>query len=339
MARYRRVMVAVAAAFLAGVPAVPGVAADALAGVTDPFAVRPVIRPVAECLELAAGIGYVQGDVTYEIGGNVEFADGGRATFRFPISRLEWPVEALLVWAEGTVWFGNSLSLSATVSANADRGSGSLRDSDWIDVDDPTALTVYSESDIALEYAAIDGALWWWCFPSVAGDDAEWRAALGAGLLLQHMAWDVSNTDQWYPREPARDHDYYAGSPNATYTVDLAMPYVGASALWHGGAWRVETGIDLAPWLSLDDSDDHRLRYILAETQAEGWGWRARGALQRDFSRRWFVRLGVSVLRLEADGRQKTITYGGWRAGNNWTIDHELTSALIGGACTLGASF
>jgi outer membrane protease len=290
-------------------------------------------------VDLAAGIGYLRGNVTYAIGGKVNFADGTSEKLHFPVSRLEWPLATTLVWADGTVWFGERWCVSGAVAVNADDGAGRLRDSDWIDARHPAALSIYSESEVTLDYGALDGTLQWWCFPRAGTVARGWRAALDAGLLLQHIAWDATDTEQWYPQQPERGRDFFTDTVNASYKADLCMPYFGGTVQWLGAAYAISAGADLAPWLSFDDEDIHYLRTLVARTAAEGWAWRLRAAVRYRFTGQWFVRLGVVALGLEADGSQATTIRGGRNRYDRWTIRHAIKADQTGGSFVLGAFF
>ncbi len=289
--------------------------------------------------ELSLMGGYVYGDVTYEIGGTVRFPDGDGFSLHFPISRLEWPIETIVGGVVGTAWIGDFVSIDGSCVISLDEGDGLMKDSDWGDEDDTSLLTIYSESKIELVYGVVDGLLRLWLRPLPVTGRSALRLAVGGGLLVQHIEWEVTDTDQWYPQEPELGHDLLLDSVNATYDVDLAMPYANATVRWQAERAWAEFGVDVAPLVGVEDRDDHLLRDRLSRTSATGWGWRLRVSVRHRFGRCWLAGVDVSSLVFEADGEQETQIYAGPDAGDRWTIDQEVSGRQVGGMAVLGATF
>jgi len=92
-------------------------------------------------------------------------------------------------------------------------------------------------------------------------------------------------------------------------------------------------------YVTVNDEDDHVLRYILSKTDATGTGWRLGGVARYDFEFGLFLAGRVDVLDLDVDGMQKSNTYAGPYVGDSWEIYHEITSTQISGLLTVGYQF
>lgn len=276
----------------------------------------------AETSQFWAGLEAWSGDMTYEIGGRTE-ENGNVEQVHFPVSRLEWPMSAAgiqLGWrATPENW-----DLRATFSAAQNDNAGKMKDSDWEIPDTPKVLTTYSESDAEWSAWQMDVAARYYIPFATSNPDESVRLGGGLGLLYQDFSWTARNTDQWYPQNPWIPPDYFAGTV-ITYDAKVTMPYLEVGGQLTYQRLFLEGRLGLAPWMQIEDRDDHRLRYILAETTADGTGVFVELVARYQFDGGFFIQGGLWALSHETKGTEHDYVYGGEDAGAQWQIEHEIT--------------
>ena len=281
------------------------------------------------------GAGYLGGETTYRIGGTVIEA-GEAIVVPDPLSELTWPlgVGVLLGGVQWQAPAGWDVRLEGMVSVGDPQDP--VTDTDWFE---PGVPYVYSESDAALDAFGVDGGVRYW-LRQHAPAAALYRTgfAIGGGLLYQSMEWEASNLRQWYPVAPAAGVEQIDGLVGA-YRTELTMPYLELTSALRTDHLDLLFTVGLAPWVQLHDEDDHILRELYSETDANGYGALGRLSATWWFGRRFGVQGRAGVLAFLADGRAETEYYGGPQAGRGWSIDHEVESLQADGSLAVVGRF
>ena len=281
-----------------------------------------------------SGVGYWSGDVTYRIGNTVKLPDGSEFDYWFPLSELEWPINVVMASVGGDVTYAETIEARGAFSISVNDPTDKMKDSDW---EYPGIKTIYSESDAELNAWSVDAGIRWW-FLGKQKENFTWGLGVGGGYLYQYMDWAASNLDQWYPTEPWIPHDRVSGVVGK-YKASLHMPYPEVSGKIGLGGFSLEVSFGYAPYVAVNDEDDHVLRYIKANTDATGTGWKLGGVARYDFEFGLFLAGRVDVLDFETDGSEKNYIYAGPDQGYSWEIYHEITSKQISGILTVGYQF
>lgn len=282
---------------------------------------------------LWCGAGGWGGDVTYEIGGKVSYPDGTSETVNDPLSRLEWPLGVVAINLGGQCTLADRIDVYADGRVSVNDPSGKMEDTDWLYTDDSDQPTIYSESDTELDAYSINGGMRIWLVDLSIGPRGRMRAGLGGGCIYQYMKWKTKESTQWSPWSVDNLQDA------AAYHVKLTMPYAGLAAALEFKRFRVNVGLDAAPWLSVKDEDDHILRHIKSETDADGHGGRVRMEACFYFTSHICALAHIEALYYKADGTEKDHVYAGDAEGESWEIDHSIESSQVSGSLALGLAF
>ncbi|MCX7817805.1 MAG: omptin family outer membrane protease [Kiritimatiellae bacterium] len=281
----------------------------------------------AEAIGVDAGVGaaHREGAMRYEIGRRVWF-EGGGELLPFPISRLEFPIRALVAegWLrvhagdhwEGWVRAGHTLTDDA----------GTVKDSDWEYPSGQQMLAVYSESDARYEGWTIEGGVRWWPLRRVRPGEQEWALGVGAGWARHSHSWEARDGVQVYPATPDVPPDTWSGVA-IEYDVEADLPYAELALRLR----QLKVGLEIRGYVSplarLRDRDDHVLRAVVAEMDAEGIALGAEALLRYEVSKRWYLTASLRWWALSADGYSKNRVYATTEemtAGEQWTIEEEL---------------
>ena len=274
--------------------------------------------------ELWGGVDLTGGDVTYEIGGQIR--QGPMVEdLHFPISRLEWPLNAAMLSLGGSVEVG-AFDARAVFSKNAARDAGKMKDSDWEIDEMPDVLTTYSESDTEFDAWQADGSVRYWVLFPTGNPKETVRLGGGIGVLYQDFSWEAKDTDQWYPQRPDLGHDILRGV-TITYDARVLMPYIDVGGKMTYGPLYFEGRLGWSPYTQVEDVDDHKLRYIRAETTSDGAGAFAELLGRYTFSNGAFLQCAVHMLAFETKGTEKDFVYAGPDYGTSWEIEHEVRSS------------
>lgn len=281
------------------------------------------------------------GSIAYEIGGRLTEADASEE-LPFPISRLEWPLDAIglhgelrlrlpLGW-EAWVWGGWIPSSDA----------GSLEDSDWEYPEGRRVLAIHSQSDAVLESWTLDAGVRWWFWRSKRPGGAQLSAGLGAGWMRQSFAWEGRDGVQTYPATPEIPTDSWTGKA-IDYELDADIPYLEAAVRLRWPRVEIEGRIAGSAWARAGDRDDHRLRGIVAEADTRGAALLADAAVRYDLTDAWFLRLRVRHLAIAADGSSHNRVDGGddpdLPPGMRWSIEEEIRGAATSLHVAIGRDF
>jgi outer membrane protease len=274
--------------------------------------------------DLWGGVERMSGNVTYQIGDEGVY---------FPLSELKWPVDVTFGSVGGSARFGK-WEACGVFSKNLENDAGTMEDSDWEDDRNPDLKTTYSESDTDFDGYTSDGSIRYWLMETPMTDLKGAVVSLGTGLgyLYQHFSWDAKNLDQWYPQNPEYGHDIVPGTVGS-YESTLNMPYIEAAGKLAFKGLTMAGTLGFAPYAQVKDEDDHKLRYIRADTDADGTAFKASLQTRYNFADHLFIMAQVNYLSFDVDGTEKDNTYAGPFEGESWSIDHTIksdqTSALL----------
>lgn len=279
-------------------------------------------------LDLRTGVTSRGGDWTYRIGRT--FTQNGQSeSLPFPISELEWPMASGGLGLDLAADSGR-LVLDAAVSVFGG-DSGTLKDSDWEDLEEPGLRTTYSDSDT--ELAGFEG--------DVAAALRLWGGgihengsglAIGAGFLMQHWEWEGSDTRQ---TEVGASAGLFFAGKTIEYEGDLEMPYLQLRGHLNLTTLRLSGRVGYSPWVGATDTDDHLLRGIKSEADTDGDGFFAEAGVDIPISEAWGFFANANLLWLETDGTSRNRVYEAdpdedLAAGDTWEIDQEIESLQVG---------
>jgi outer membrane protease len=284
---------------------------------------------------LWGGAGMMNGDVTYQIGGRYEYA-GNVEYGHFPLSELKWPVNVPFGSVGSSVGF-RGWEARGVFSKNLDGDAGKMEDSDWEYEWDTDLLTTYSESDTDFDGYTADGSIRYWLIEAPIRE-LKASLAVGAGWLYQYFYWDAMNLDQWYPQNPEAQHDIVSGIVGS-YESTLNMPYIEAAGKLAFKGLTMAGTLGFAPYAQVTDVDDHKLRYILADTDADGTAYKVSLQARYSFTDHFFMMAQVDYLSFETEGTEEDEVYAGVDEGQTWTIDHDITSEQTSVLLAAGVNF
>jgi outer membrane protease len=278
--------------------------------------------------DLWGGVERMSGNVTYQIGDDS----------LFPLSELKWPVDVTFGSVGGSVYFGK-WEAYGVFSKNLDNDAGKLEDSDWDELS-PNLKGIYSESDTDFDGYTSDSSIRYWMMKTPMRDlpGTVVSLAAGVGYLYQHFSWDAKNLDQWYPQNPELEHDIVSGTVGS-YESTLNMPYIEAAGKLAYKRLVIAGTMGFAPYVRVEDEDDHKLRFIRADTDADGTAFKASLQARYNLTDHVFMMAQVNYLTFDVDGTEKDNTYAGPNEGERWTIDHTIKSDQTSALLAAGVNF
>jgi len=297
-------------------------------------------------LSVWVAAGFKHGDVTYEIGGDYSDSAGDSGSYWFPLSKLKWPINAVMAGFDASVRPFNRVELNASFFHNITNnlGGGKVEDSDWMY--DPAIYgdtpDIYSESDTDFRGYTGDLQARFWIIDRHYRNNSSFSLGVAAGFAYQHYNWEASNLDQWSPSGVyGTDHTYTAG-PVGTYKAELFMPYLELALRSKIGSVDINGTIGGSPYLWVRDEDDHMLRKRLMTTDAHGYSVKAGLQANYNINPHWFVGARFNVLYFKARGTQNGLQYETTTeatAGYRWDIEHEITSFQVDSLLLAGFRF
>jgi outer membrane protease len=279
--------------------------------------------------------GYLYGDTTYHI--SQYFGSSGIE------SELEFPLQTALA---GIALKYNSedrreklgLQVSLTWMTNIDKGSGKMKDSDWLTDDYDLELgaphpgkDVYSESEIELQAQIFD-------LRAILAKDMgqSFNIGLMLGYRYQQFKYDVMNLNQVGYGPYAYVATVSVPGLVATYEVKYGIPYMGLAMDFKNrrleGEITTQVRLGFSPFAFADDRDDHILRSKLSTCSANGPALLASVGTTWDISEAWRLELSGEYLNIWTDGVQKQYFYATTdeaNAGRTFFINDEITSRQL----------
>lgn len=252
--------------------------------------------------DLGTDLGYLSGDMNYQIGGNVS-GTGGSQRVNDPLSKLEYPLNTLMLSANGGITYSDLIETRVSYSHNLNDPKTKMKDSDWTDDNNPSQKDIYSESDAALKASVIDASVKIWAFRKY-DEKRNVTAAFGPGVgyYYQKLRWDVSNVDQWYPLDPTRPHDTASGLV-MTYDAKIYSPYVAVYGKINLSRFLLEGNLGWC-FVTTNEVDDHVLRSKVSTTDGTGHGVKANASARYLVSRNLYLLAAVNVFNFTTTGTQ-----------------------------------
>lgn len=292
-----------------------------------------------EGIDLMVGHGQLFGDTTYQIGGTVTYPDDSPDELHFPISELEFPLDVYMASLKGSIGFAKRWKVSASAKKNITDDAGKMKDSDWgVPFEDPPgsgdwwwygpkSLDVYSESDAELDALILDINLRYMFFK---------RFFVGLGYIHQNFDYECSLIRQWSP-SGLSGYDYTGtGGVDLTYEVTYSIPYF--EVVYMGKASdniTVELSLGYSPIVNVEDEDQHLLRSKVNKGDCDGTAILCSLEGRYDFTKNWFMTLGLDYKNIETDGKSEASFFGVY----DHTIDLEIESKQVYAALMAGYAF
>lgn len=305
------------------------------------FSVSPA---VAADYDFSLSTGYLKGDTTYQIGGHVNYADGSQGDIHFPLSELMFPLDSVMLKAEGEVTFADKWHLSLSGQTNITDDTGETEDSDWLS---PGSLDIFSTSDTEMRALLFDGKVNYTFYQGYYGatstNNFGTRSNLlfsysgGLGYKHQKFDFDISNLHQWYPSSPSTPHVRVSGLVG-TYEVEYWIPYLELGMeIKKTDKFSFDLKIAYAPIVKVQDEDHHLLRNNVYKTDYEWNGSAAfiTGKGRYNINQHWFLAAGVEWMEIESEGRSDAYFSGVY----DHTIDQKIDSSQLSSFLTVGYSF
>jgi outer membrane protease len=296
------------------------------------FAERPDVR-------LSAGIGYLQGDTTYRIGGNFESPQLGTGDYRFPISELAWPLNVVMGSVDLTASYWR-LSGAASYKMSLSEPKQKIEDSDWgyyyyeYGVGSPDLLDVYSESGVTLDAKTFDANVNFE-FLKYQG----WGMQIGLGYLWQDFSFVASNLNQWSPPYPQILHDNVSGRVG-TYDVIYEVPYAELVVNFYTKKFKGALTYQFSPFVNAQDEDKHLLRSKISKGDCDGYMNAGRFNCSYDFTKHIFAGLDFSYRQIQTTGTQRQHQLATADVVEWWgDIDEDVFSEQIESAVSVGYKF
>lgn len=292
-------------------------------------------RPISG--ELWGGLGSIGGDVTYEIGG--AYSDStGSGHVNSPLSRLKWPVDVLSVTVGGSLNLARFWELTGRWSGSLSSDAGKLEDSDWGNPNNPWVKTTYSLSDTDFDGMTSDIGIRCWALNWVWDRYTSYSIGFGGGWIYQDFRWEASNTDQWYPADPQLGHDWYPGAVGS-YKTKVNMPYIETACAMRMPWISFFGSFGYSPSAQVKDEDDHKIRSILANTDAKGDAVKLTLQGRCDYNQYVFALIRADMIAYDVSGTERDVTYAGADAGDSWSIHHEVSSVQDNFTIAIGVKF
>jgi outer membrane protease len=303
------------------------------------------------------GTGVMRGHTTYQIGGDVKYANGDREELHFPLSELKFPLDVYMASLSASAEFKEKWRLAINVKKNITDDAGTMEDSDWgiwhmgeelphkrgyvcnPEYCSSDSLDIYSESDAELDALIIDQDFRY-TFLNKAFRKTRLSFFAGAGLIYENFNYEVSNVDQWYPSYEdyfgvELDHQKVSGKV-LTYDIKYYIPYIKAGTSFAFlERFDVEGSFAISPYLIIKDKDNHILRQKESEGELEGSAIMLSVEGRYIFLRHWFLKLALNYMGLYAKGEQEQSLRGSDFA----TIDQEITSEQMTAMLKAGVTF
>lgn len=281
-------------------------------------------------VDVGVPLWWMDGHTTYEIA-----AGNQTASVR---SELEFPLAAFLAGLRVravTPRFedGSRLVLEAVALHSVVEGTGTLKDSDWLDGTVETApppdgvgvahpgKDIYSTSRTTLGALVLEGRVAW------RHDVAPGlRLAPAAGLLYQSFSLAAYDVNQVGYGPWATTATLTVPGKGLTYDVSWRALHVGAQGELDLGPVTLALDAWYSPLVHAEDDDEHLLRFKSSRTSADGSGWYVGAEGRGVVGAADAFSLRASLMSLDATGTQRQSFYAGRYQGQTGTIGATLTS-------------
>jgi hypothetical protein len=290
---------------------------------------------------ISTGLALMQGDTTYQIGGEVKSADNESGTLRFPISELIFPLDVYIATFNGKFQLNENWKLAGGIKKNISTESGKMEDSDWgirysedPSWTDPDSLDIYSKSDANVDLVIAEIGIRYY-FSRKTYKHSEILFFVGGKYIYHNFDFDISNGDQWYPSQPDEPHTYLYGKV-LTYEVTKHIP---AATIGIELLSREKLSFDAyfgySPFVTVDDKDHHLLRSKIMKAECDGDATLLSLSGSYNFRRQWTIDLRFDYISIDTKGHQKQYRDGDYLA----TIEQKNFSEITTYGLSVSYSF
>jgi len=264
--------------------------------------------------ELAIGMGYLYGYTNYEIDFPVDGYTGR--------SKLEFPFGNWLTG--GSILAGYyPLYLNFQGWTNISKKTvGDMKDKDWLD----SYLFSSTESDADAQMVILDANLLYnfWQGDNPWGDFSKIFQKGKVGFLIgykyENFKYDITGV-----RDLLTGESSYLGQKVLDYEVKYHIPYLGLRWYYFTDVidkdiqfletWGVNVQVCGAPYVKVEDRDDHILRNKVMQGKAKGYGLLIGLNTFLTTKNNWIWGLGLDYTGIWTDGKQNQYWYGNDPAG------------------------
>ncbi|MBC8461178.1 MAG: omptin family outer membrane protease [Deltaproteobacteria bacterium] len=282
--------------------------------------------------EISAGVGMLNGDMTYRIGYPVHWVNFGTDEGYFPFSELKFPLDVYMGSVEGSIGFAEKWKVSLGVKKNITDDAGDMEDSDWITESDPGRLDVHSTSETDLDALILDINLQYKYYQT-----SNWSNFVGLGYLRENFDFDTMLKTQYSP-SGLPGYDYVGdGSVSMKYEITYDIPYLEIGTKYDSKKkFSIEASLAYSPFVRIEDKDQHILRNKVNKGDLDGDAIIISLLGRYDFTKKWFITLGIDYMKIKTDKGDMTATFSGADSIFNHTVTEEVESEQLLATLSIG---
>jgi outer membrane protease len=288
--------------------------------------------------DISAGCGSISGDTEYRIGGRVRNAGGAYVT-HFPVSKLDFPIDAYLLSLNAGITFMDSLVCSLSWGTDLSSDPDDMRDYDWIH--SPHELSIYSESSLDMEADLLSGKIQYFFCPvaldrysSFFAKEDRLRLLAGAGYTYRQFDFEAYDTSQTYLDQSK--NDVFVPGRTLTYSVEYRIPFLELGVLLETtDKITAELSAGYSPFVDATDKDRHLARDLSSRGECDGEALILSFNCSYNFFEHWFASLVLSQLTIETEGTAQTHINDSW----SYAIEEEIESEQFLATLELGFRF
>jgi hypothetical protein len=302
--------------------------------------------------EIDASLILLSGFTKYQIGGDCT-VNNNSGSFRFPISELEFPLDAEYASVKGSVDIENFIRIEGSFNKNLSKDVGKMKDSDWgylyygyrseLPQTSSDSLDIYSESD-----AKLDATIWDINIGYRIVDKPKFTMLIALGFMQQYFDFTISNLDQWYP-----SYYSYFGNTNAgqkygvypyhryqsgrvlEYDVTYNIPYLKFNFGFKPiKKLVISSDLGISPFVSAKDYDNHILTDKISRGDCTGMFLKTNIDIKYFFTKYFYAGNRLDYLYMDTDGEQKQTG-----PGYSVKIEQEISSTQLGLSIYAGLHF
>ena len=296
------------------------------------------VRADRSKFDASVGVGAMGGYTTYEIGGDVTWADGERQTVHFPVSSLEFPLNVGMATVKGSVEFAGRVRIELELQKSITSDAGTMKDSDYgVYSQRASTVDVYSESDTELDALITDISLRWAFLRK-----SIWGLSAGLGHMHQDFEFQCRDVEQWYPSQPWLSHVNGEGI-GLTYDTACDIFYFEFAGTIHLRKFHLAPDVRIG-FVTVKDEDMHLARTPVKRARGEYTGAATGLSLvaRYDLGQVWFVKAETGLTHIFAEGEQDTDQLSGDGSDLyefSHTIEAETESSQVSALLSVGATF
>lgn len=279
-------------------------------------------------LSMEAGAESMSGDITYQIGYPVTDAWGYTYNGYFPFSELMFPLDAEFAVVGAELGILDKYIIGLKVKSSVNEPDDYMEDRDWITETNTSRLDIYSDSEVTdFTSTIVDVDVSYRFF-----NNDKMSFAAGVGYLYQDFEYETALMRQWSP-SGLSGYDYAGdGGVSLIYEVEAEIPYLAISgSIKPIPALSINARFAFAPWIQVDNKDQHLLRNKVNTGDLDGTATMASVEAEYCINQYLFVNGGFDYTYFEADGDMDATFYG--------IYDHTVTEEIDSSQTSVYATF